>query len=213
MKNVYIFFFQTQFKTGKTIRFLTRNEYNHVGISFEPDTRLIYSYARYRYYEPLSAGFGIEATDRYYGCDKMTNIKVYEYAVEDDHYDRIREAIDYYLENKASTRYNYFDIITYPFKKHVRLDPTTHTCLSFLLELLERSDVKTIGQLERSLPSDSIIYEGRLDVFEQGSPSKSDIDFFEKRSRRVVLCASVLAMSALCASVVKKLIFFLEELV
>ena len=64
MKNIYIMLIETQFRTGKMIRFLTRNTYNHVAISFEPNTNLLYSYARYRYNEPLSAGFGIEYTDR-----------------------------------------------------------------------------------------------------------------------------------------------------
>ena len=213
MKKVYIFFFQTQFKTGKTIRFLTRNEYNHVAISFEPTTDEVYSYSRYRYHEPLCAGFGMESTDRYYGVDKMTNIKIHEYCVEDDHYERIRRSVAYYVENQKSTKYNFFDIVTYPFKKHVKLGPLIHTCISFLLELLEREDVKTIGQFEKTLPRESIIYEGPLDEFENGCPSKGDIDFFERRSKRVVLGTSVLAIGAICVSVLKKIAISVADLV
>ena len=155
----------------------------------------------------------MEATDRYYGVDQMTNIKVCEYCVEDDHYERIRNAVDYYLENREATRYNFFDIVTYPFKKHVSLDPLTHTCISFVMELLERKDVKTLGQLEKSLPAESIVYEGPLDEYEKGCPSKGDIDFFERRSKRVVLGTSVLAIGAICVSVLKKIAISVADLV
>ncbi len=203
MKKIYIAFLQTQFKTGKTIRFLTHNKYNHVCISFEPSTKEMYSYARYNYHEPFMAGFGIEYTDRYYVAEEMTCIKLCEYPVDDAHYERIKEAVGYYKQNIDKTRYNFFDIIMYPFQKHVNL-MLAHTCISFVLELLERNDVHTIGQLEKSLPSDSVIFEGRLDEFENFSPSHGLTDFYEKRSRRVVVGASVLALGGLVASVFKE---------
>lgn len=203
MKKIYIAFLQTQFATGKTIRFLTRNTYNHVCISFEPSTKEMYSYARYNYHEPFLAGFGVEYTDRYYEIEEMSCIKMCEYPVEDDHYERIKEAISYYKQNIEKTRYNFLDVIMYPFQRHINL-MLTHTCISFVLELLERNDVHTIGQLEKSLPESSIIYEGRLDEFENFSPSRSDQDFYEKHSRRAVIGASVLVLGGLFASVAKE---------
>ncbi len=211
MKKIYIFMFQTQFKTGKTIRMLTRNKYNHVCLSFEPNTKKLYSYSRYRYGEPLYAGFGIEDTDRYYGVDNMSDIKVYWYEVEDSHYERIQKAVDFYVENQSRTVYNFFDIVTYPFKKHIKLD-LTHTCISFVLEMLERDDVHTIGQFEKSLPEGSVIYEGRLDVFEHGCPTKGDIDFYEKRSCRTAIGASLLTICSLCTIAVKKIVYMVMML-
>ncbi len=210
MKKIYIAFLQTQFKTGKTIRLLTHNRYNHVCISLYPSTKEMYSYARYNYHEPFMAGFGIEYTDRYYEAPEMSGIKMCEYTVDDDHYERIKEAISYYMQNIEKTRYNFFDVLMYPFQKHINI-MLTHTCISFVLELLERNDVHTIGQLEKSIPESDVIFEGRLDEFENFSPSRSVVDFYEKRSRRAVFGGSVLVLGGLCASVFREIMVTVVE--
>ena len=205
MKKIYVYLISTQFRTGKAIRVLTGNTYNHVAISFKPDTKLLYSYARYRYREPLSAGFGIEYTDRYYGIDEMADIKVYEYEVTDDHYNRIIKNLGYYIENQKSTKYNYLDILGYPFKKHLKLG-LTHTCLSFALELLEINDVFTIGQFEKALSKNKVLYEGPLDRFES-TPTSGDIDFFENRGGTRIFAAAARSLGILLERAMKKLVF------
>lgn len=203
MKNIYVFFFATQFKTGKAIRLMTRNQYSHVALSFGPDTQMLYSYARYRYHEPLISGFGIEYTDRYSNYGQTVDIKVCEVPVSDELYDRIQRKIEYYKENQSSTRYNFFDVIAYPFSRHVELE-YAHTCISFLLELLEIQDVHTISQLEKKL-ADEVIYEGSLQGFES-CPSQSPIDFFERRGRRLVYAQSAQVFLILTLSLIKKMI-------
>lgn len=203
MKNIYVFFFATQFRIGKAIRLLTRNYYSHVALSFDPDTQILYSYARYRYHEPLISGFGIEYTDRYADPEKQVDIKVCEVAVTDAHFQRIKERIALYTENQAATRYNFFDVLAYPFNRHIELD-FTHTCISFLLELLEMRDVHTISQLEEKL-ADSVVYEGPLQAFED-HPSSGPVDFFERRRRTQVFAKSARVILVLTASLIKKLI-------
>jgi hypothetical protein len=80
----------------------------------------------------------------------------------------------------------------------------THTCISFLLELLEIRDVHTIAQLERTLEGREI-YEGPLDQFES-CPSRSPIDFFERRGRRLVYAQSAQVFLILTVSLLKKMI-------
>ncbi len=203
MKSVYVFFFATQFRTGKAIRLITRNYYSHVALSFTPDTSALYSYARYRYHEPLISGFGIEYTDRYNNPEKQVDIKVCKVSVTDAHFERIRERIDMYMKNQSVTRYNFFDVLAYPFNRHIELE-FTHTCISFLLELLAMQDVHTITQLENKL-DDCVIYEGPLQEFE-ATPSCGPVDFFERRRRIKVYASSARVFVLLTASLIKKFI-------
>lgn len=203
MKNIYVFFFTPQFKIGRAVRLMTRNQYAHVALSFGPDTQMLYSYARYRYHEPLISGFGVEYTDRYSVLGQAVDIKVCEVPVSDELYERISQKIEIYRANQSSTRYNFFDVVTYPFHRHVELE-YTHTCISFLLELLEMRDVHTISQLEKKL-SGQVVYEGPLSQFE-GSPSKGPVDFFERRGRRLVYAQSAQVFLILTVSLIKKMI-------
>jgi hypothetical protein len=203
MKNIYVFFFATPFMTGKAIRLMTRTHYSHVALSFDPNTQVLYSYARYRYHEPLISGFGIEYTDRYADPDKQVDIKVCTVSVTDEHFARIKNRIELYQENQSATRYNFFDVLAYPFNRHVELE-FTHTCISFLLELLEMPDVHTISQLERRL-SDAALYEGPLQAFER-VPTSGPVDFFERRGRFLVCTQSAQVMFILTMSLLKKLI-------
>lgn len=183
MPKVYVFFLATEFKTGKAIRLLTRQLFNHVAFSFSADGATLYSYARYRYHEPFLSGFGVEYTDRYVFDADRVHLRVCELEVTEAHYNRIQDRIHRYDTMRAHTCYNFLDILAYPFRHHIRLE-YTHTCISFLLELLEMGRVHTIGQLTRLL-EDRILYDGTLgDYFP--ALSHGPIDFFEKRSRRSV---------------------------
>lgn len=196
MQKIYIFFLATDFKIGKAIRILTHNQYNHVAFSFSPSTQTLYSYARYRYHEPLLSGFGVEYTDRYEQTPGVF-VKVCAYPVTDAHYQRIQQRIAYYEALQEKTRYNFFDVLLYPLCHHVKLE-YTHTCISFILELLERTDLHTIGQLRKAL-EDCALYEGPLSEFEQQA-SRGEIDFFEKRSRRFAWRQSGKVMLQLAAA-------------
>lgn len=183
MKNIYVFFIATEFKTGKAIRLLTRGKYNHVAFSFSPSISKLYSYSRYRYYEPLISGFGIEYTDRYTYTREDVKIKVCKYEISDEHYNRIKEKIELYSIKEDETQYNFLDLITYPFNVHIDME-YTHTCISFLLDLLEINNIHTIGQLEKKI-GDNTVYEGKLWDYEQ-TITKGPKDFFERRGRVTV---------------------------
>lgn len=187
MPKVYVFFIATEFKTGKAIRLLTRRDYNHVAFSFRPDGGVLYSYARYRYHEPMLSGFGVEYTDRYALDADRVGLRVCELEVSEQHIERIHARLARYAAVRDSTRYNFLDLLVYPFHRHVRLE-YTHTCISFLLELLELGQVHTIGQLENLL-AENTIFKGLLaDYFPV--LTHGPVDFFERRPRRMVAAAS-----------------------
>ena len=183
MPHVYVFFLATAFKTGRTIRLLTRRPYNHVAFSFTPEGDALYSFARYRYHEPLLGGFVWEATDRYEPQADRVGLRVCRVAVSQQLYDRLQQRIRHYCLMQPHTSYSFADLLVYPFRRHIRL-AYTHTCISFLSELLELPQIHTIGQLENLL-REQIIYTGTLgDSVTRFS--HGPIDFFERRSRRVV---------------------------
>lgn len=200
MKKVYVFFFATQFKTGAAIRMVTRNKYNHVAFSFTPNTECLYSYARYRYHEPILSGFGIEATDRYAPTNGV-EIRVCELEVSEEQYETIHQRITHYKEIASRTRYNFFDLLIYPIWRHHVDLKYTHTCLSFLCELLDIQDVHSIAKLQDQL-SDGIIYEGLLCDFEN-EPSQGQIDFYERRSRARVWKNSSIFIGSLALSLLR----------
>ncbi len=204
MKKVYIYFLGTPFKTGTVIRFLTKNKYNHVAFSFNPDGQNLYSYARYRFNEPLLSGFCFENTDRYSRDLEHTYIKICELDVSDEQYTRIENKIAEYVEAMPASQYNFFSILTYPFNRPVKME-YVHTCISFVSEVLEVNKGGKIGGLERLL-DDNIIFEATLKEFNSALTS-SEIDFFEKRSRRLIFTESAKSLGRLTSKFIHTYIF------
>ena len=62
---IYIVFSSTPTGMGRLIRLATRNQYNHVSLSFESDIQKLYSFARYHRTIPLYGGFVVESVLRY----------------------------------------------------------------------------------------------------------------------------------------------------
>ena len=161
MKELYIVFIASNYKTGKTIRFLTGKKYNHVAIALSPELSEFYSFARSNHYEPLSGGYQIESPERYLKGENVgSEIKVCKIRVSDKKFDRITNKLHQYRLNKDDTLYNFFDIVTYPFKKHLCLK-NAHTCVSFVQEVLEIDFFLSIGRLEYILRN-NVIYEGKI---------------------------------------------------
>lgn len=195
MPKVYVLFIASPFRTGRAIRLLTNNKYNHVALSLTPDTQRLYAFSRYRYREPLLSGFGIEYTDRYEPY--QVDIKVCEIPVTDEQLASIKRRLRLYEMFREKTRYNFMDIVAYPFHKHIDIR-LTHTCISFVLELLRLTDVHTIGGLEKKLTG-SDVYEGRLSAFEK-TATHGPVDFFERRPRLTVARESGATMLALAGT-------------
>lgn len=195
MKNLYVIFIASNYRTGRLIRFLTGGRYNHVAISLTPDISEFYSFARTNYYEPFSACYQIETPYRYLeNCSKPTDIEVCEISVDDDKYSRILERISEYNQKQEKTLYNYFDILAYPFRKHLKL-PDAHTCLSFVQELLEENDYMTISGFERKLHYLSV-FEGKIS--ERCKKFNKEKVYFNRNSKYKKYKRYALNMGKLC---------------
>lgn len=181
MKRIYIVFIASSYKTGNAIRMLTGGTYNHVALALEDSLNVLYSYSRSNFFEPLNGGYQKETPSRYFANHKDAQIRVCEYMVEDDHYQRIQEALMDYGKNQRETCYNFADLLVYPFKIHIPLS-RMHTCISFVTELLEIHRFMSIGQLENQCKQHTI-YEGSMKECVNEIQSKVEVNFFVRDTK------------------------------
>ncbi|MBR3840081.1 MAG: hypothetical protein IKM20_02980 [Erysipelotrichales bacterium] len=179
MNKLYIVFIASNYKTGNAIRFITGGKYNHVAIALDSSLHTLYSYARSNYFEPLNAGYQHETPSRYLMNGKDTQIKVCEYLVDDEHYSRIVKAINDYSKNQSFTTYNFADLLMYPFKVHIPIN-LTHTCVSFVSELLEIKQFMSLKQLEKKFKKGTI-YEGSMKEY-VGDYTQVEVNYFTRNT-------------------------------
>ena len=87
----YVALLVTPFGTGTLIRTVTGFPYNHMGISFSPEMKNFYSFARYYKKQPFYAGFVKESVLRYNNNGKIAKIKVCAVPVTEENYQKAKE--------------------------------------------------------------------------------------------------------------------------
>ena len=197
MKVLYIVFVASNFRSGQAIRLLTRGEYNHVALSLTERLDRLYSFARHNYYQPLLGGFEVERPARYLHGGQEVRVKVCAWPVSDVRYAHICERLRYFVQNRACTRYNFLNVLTYPLHRRIAVRDA-YTCIEFLSELLGFRRQISIRRLERLLAGRQV-YEGALSGAMLRPPLPPRKDFFEKRSRVVTYWNSCRLVASLCA--------------
>lgn len=133
---IYIAFFTTSTKMGRFIRFMTRNKYSHVAVSFNNDLHMLYSFSRYSVNAPLVGGFVEESSLRYfYSNDKNIPVKVFAIPLSKERYD---SAVCYIEEIKNDSQryiYNSYSAMLVPFKKRLKIK-YAYTCIEFAVTFL-----------------------------------------------------------------------------
>ncbi len=180
MRNIYVAFLASNYKTGELIRFFTRAKYNHVALALEEDMNTLYSFSRLNYYEPFTAGFTQETLARYTVYNKPSYIKICKLEISDDHYARIEEKLRQYGQDVKAV-YNYADVFVYPLNIHIPMEHI-HTCISFVLENLEIPEFMKIKELEAYL-DDRTMYEGSIQQYLNNREVK-EFEYFVKHTNR-----------------------------
>lgn len=196
MKTVYVVFLASNFKSGRFIRFITGGRFNHVALSLTPEISKMYSFARANYYQPLLGGFEVEQPDRYISPTSDVFVRICAYEVSDERYEDICRRLEYMTENRYKTRYNVLSILTYPFKRSVRIE-NAYTCVDFLTELLGLGQGYSITRLERRL-SNSTIYLGLLSHRVMMPAAAPNMEFYRKQSSFATWCKTAALISILC---------------
>lgn len=156
MKTIYVIFSSTDLRTGRMIRFVTQNEYNHCSVCLRDDFAYFYSFSRIYRCNPLIGGFTVESLLRY-TLSSRTGIKIVSVPVSEKGFDAAKRQVEIMRDNADDYVYNYFSAAGYPFGKKFTRD-NAFTCAEFTSRLLELAGIKmpkmaNIEEMERTLCS------------------------------------------------------------
>ena len=146
-KKIYLVFSQTNTILSRIIKFITKNEYSHVSISFEKDCKIMYSFGRKYDCNPFYGIFKIENIKE--GLFKKTNasIAIYELDVNEKIYNNIKRNIsEIEQENKG---YNIVGLILAIFD--FRIKRKKYYCSEFVYNVLSNDNVKIIKKTNKSI--------------------------------------------------------------
>lgn len=166
---IYVIFSSTPLKIGKFIRIITRNKYNHVSISLDPNFQTMYSFSRHYKCIPFYGGFVKESSLRYKNKNKFATIKVCEINVSEYKYNYIKSYLNQLEKNSYEYLYNVFSALFTPIKKRI-LIYKSYTCIEFVIDTLSKIDSSidegkfyTIHELEDYL-KEHVVYEDLIKI-------------------------------------------------
>ena len=108
---IYVVFSSTPYKIGKTIRALTKEQYNHVSIALDAELTQMYSFARRYYKTPFYGGFVKETLSRYQLNKNKATIHICKIPVTKQQYDKTRIRMRQMLRNSKRYLYNHISIL------------------------------------------------------------------------------------------------------
>ncbi len=180
---IYVVFISTNTVMGKMIRLFTRNRYSHVTVAFERDLSRMYSFARYHINSPILGGFVTEQPGRYLYGDQDVQVKICEVPVEQEEYERIREEVEFFRQNREIMIYNTLNAVLSLMGKRLTSE-NMYTCVEFATHLLRYPDMIKIRQLERRL-EDYVVYTGGLRDTAVWKREYADEDEFFRRRQMI----------------------------
>lgn len=170
MREIKIVLTQTNTIISKTLKAVSKKNYNHVSISLVDDCSTMFSFGRKIVWLPLIGGFVKENVNE--GVFKMhpeTKCKIYTLEVTEDDYKTIITRLNNFLAEPNSFRYSFLNVFlmyfNIPFQRK-----NYFVCSSFVSYLL--NGIIPLGkEISLVTPDDynslklNAIYEGRLHDF------------------------------------------------
>jgi hypothetical protein len=193
---IYIILSSTYTMLGKSIRLITHYKYNHVSLAFNPDLKIMYSFARYCHNNPLVGGFVEESSYRYFFHNKNNKIaiKVFEITISKNRLDEIKNCINKMNQNSDQYIYNTFSTVFHVFHKTLRIN-NSYTCIDFINKILqlgnvienEEAAIASISEIDALLGM-YCVYEGFLPHIRHKTGWGKDIYF--KKDNKLYICKS-----------------------
>lgn len=140
MAVLYIVFSATGYRTGGFIRAVTRGEYNHVSVAFDPKLDEIYSFGRLKLQTPFCGGFVREGAERFCRNEGVANIAVCAVEIADDRMESARERLSDMCADSDRYVYNMISAACVPIKRRVRIRDS-YTCIEFAVSMLRTAGV------------------------------------------------------------------------
>ena len=167
MEEIYFLLTDTGTVFNRTIKFYTKDPYNHVSISLDKEFNELYSFGRKVPYNPFKAGFVKEELDGIYTYFKNTSCAIYSMKVPSSSYKKMFQIIEDFKHQPL--RYNLIGLVAAAFNKPMKRE-SAYFCSQFVAVLLKESGVYLFTK-DPSLvkPSDfqkcqrlTLVYEGKL---------------------------------------------------
>ena len=112
MKKIYVLLMHTHTIPAKLIKFATKFEYSHVGISLDKKCDKIYSFGRRKFNSILNSGFCIENKDgEFFRKFNKTRCKIFEISISNEQYNDLKNILDMMKENMDNYKYDFLGII------------------------------------------------------------------------------------------------------
>ena len=133
-RKIYIVLSDTSTLLSRTIQLYTRQEYNHVSISFDPLLKEMYSFGRKKENNPFNGGFVHENTGS--KIFREANCLIYTCHVTDEQYTQLRNTINHFLTYQDAYKYNFLGLIALACHFKVKRS-NAYFCSQFIATLFE----------------------------------------------------------------------------
>lgn len=134
-KNLYVVFSATPLKMGSMIRTVTGEKYNHISLSFDPELKTMYSFARRYKKAALYGGLVRETPARYRNSGKTADIFVCALPITQEQCREIKGRIREMLSHPQGCHYNMFSAATSIISRRVFIK-NCYTCVEFIAHIL-----------------------------------------------------------------------------
>ena len=175
MRCIYLVLSQTGTVLSRTIKFVTKKEYNHISLALDSSLVNMYSFGRKYPNNPFVGTFVIE------GIDRGTFLKFYDtrckvvcLSVSDDQYNKLLFNVNRMVDEKGRYKYNLIGLFMAAFGVHFSVQDKFY-CSEFVRYILDLSDIDVslipsiCHPVDFMVLSESVIYEGFLRDYCEGN--------------------------------------------
>jgi len=171
-KPIFIVFFNSKTAFNKIVRVFTNSVYSHVGISFEPSLKTIYSFSG------TTGGFSPESLKNRIEVGQDRAIQVFCIFIDPVRWHTLQNKIANYRKNKEKSGYSFLNLLTIPFKIDY-ISNTKMVCSQFVDSMLKLVDLDfthmasnmiSPGELNKKMKMKK--YKGTIYKIFTGPPSK-----------------------------------------
>lgn len=165
-KYIYIVLTKNHTLLSQLITLVTKSEYAHASITFNPDCSLMYSFGRKYVYTPFWGTFKKEnIRTGIFAINRSNKIKIYQLEIDIHTYNKILDNINLIANNNKG--YNTIGLFLGLFNKRIKRNK--YYCSEFVYEILNK-DVNLIKDIGGSIkPNDllcidglNLLYEGKI---------------------------------------------------
>lgn len=170
-KNIYFVHTYTGTILAKIVKLYTKKKYSHISIALDESLDKMYSFGRLNPYNPFIGGFVVESTK--WGTFKRfknTKTVIFSYEVSEEQYEKIKNEIDNFINNKAQYRFNILGLFLVMFNVKLKRNNCFY-CAEFVKYIVEKekiiTDLPNIVKPNDFLELDNmkLIYQGSLNKY------------------------------------------------